>query len=247
MDQPNTPPAAAVPSAPAGLAVPHHTVQDLTPEQQSFVNKFSWRALFLNAIYCFCMGLIVEGFLFFIPFYNVYMLFNIDIHGRRLSWEKGEWRDFATYEKRQKLMVKIAKIFLVIYAVFLVLYAVLVIWIFTFVFKDAFGAGSPSDIANKCMTGVVAGDTSFYSTYGDPAYASYYTPESEGHIDSILAGATGDRTSSVSVKNNVATTCGLLTTSDGTAHGIELQLVEANSSWMVAGFVISPDATCDDN
>lgn len=88
--------------------------QALTPEQQAFVRQWSLGALLIPQIYFFAVNSVRDGFLLFIPFYNVYVWLRGAVHGRQRSWDTGEWKSFASFEKRQRLMDKAG---LIIFAV----------------------------------------------------------------------------------------------------------------------------------
>ena len=99
----------------------------LTAEQLAFVNKFSIGALLFPQGYFFAVNSIRDGFLLFVPVYNIYVWLRGAFKGRRRSWETGEWKSFASYERRQKTMDKAGIIVLVaiiaLYALMFVLFA----------------------------------------------------------------------------------------------------------------------------
>jgi len=91
----------------------------LTEDQLKFVSKLSWSALAFGPIYFFANGLIVEGFLFLVPFYNIYLWIKGFIQGRKMSWQKGEWKSFDSYRRRQRLLGKIAVAYVAIAVIFI--------------------------------------------------------------------------------------------------------------------------------
>lgn len=124
MDTPSSSlPESPVASVPA--TVPSST--GLTPDQVQFIDKFSLGGLLIPQIHLFATHLIKDGFLLMVPFYNIYVWLRGAFRGRRRSWETGEWKDFASFERRQRLMDKAALIILaVIIGYFIVLFLFIV-------------------------------------------------------------------------------------------------------------------------
>lgn len=59
-------------------------------------------------------GFIGRAFLLFIPFYNLYLWIKGSLHGRQMSWERGDWKSFATYKRRQVLIDRFAVWFVIV-------------------------------------------------------------------------------------------------------------------------------------
>ena len=81
-------------------------------EQEKFVRRWSFGAL-LQPVYFFGSRMTREGFLSFVPFYNIYQGIKGIFRGRTMVWESGKWKDFELYKKRQKLLDRLAIVFYV--------------------------------------------------------------------------------------------------------------------------------------
>ncbi len=114
--QPNLRPPASSSGAWPSASAPQINLEPaptLAPDQQAFINKWSFGAFIMSPIYFFASGLILEGLLvIFVPFYNIYLYFKGIFRGRRMSWAKGNWKDFETFKKRQKFLDRLGIIFL---------------------------------------------------------------------------------------------------------------------------------------
>lgn len=102
-------------------AVPTPPVQvskNLTPEQTAFIGRGSFGAFSLGIFYFLACGLMMDALLSLIPFVNLYIWIRGIISGRKMSWEKASWTDFATYQKRQKLLDKIGIVVLIVSFIF---------------------------------------------------------------------------------------------------------------------------------
>jgi hypothetical protein len=82
-----------------------YTKPVLSPEQEAFVNSRSIAALtFGPKIFYSLNGLLKEQFLSEIPIYGLKMWKDSGQFGRKLVWEKGTWKDFDSFKKRQVLL-----------------------------------------------------------------------------------------------------------------------------------------------
>jgi len=112
---------------------------NLNQEQNNFINKATI-AGGLGPVYALASGLYREFWLFFIPFYNIYLLFKLIIKGRQMAWEKSE-KNYERFEFHQKKLSQIAKILLgIIVCFYIVWFGVF----FTFLFS-----GNGSDVARN--------------------------------------------------------------------------------------------------
>ncbi len=101
-------PAGTVPTPPAPAA------KTVTPEQAAFIGRGSFGAFSLGLIYFLASGLMIDALLSLVPIVNLYIWIRGIIRGRKMSWEKGQWADFTTYQNRQKLLDKIGIVVLII-------------------------------------------------------------------------------------------------------------------------------------
>ncbi|MEN9649790.1 MAG: hypothetical protein RL094_757 [Candidatus Parcubacteria bacterium] len=249
--EPQPTPVAPTPApSPAATQVPTSSpTPALTPEQAAFVKRFSWAAIFFQPIYFFATHLIVPGILMCIPFVNIYFYFKGVFRGRKMSWETGEWKDFAQFEKRQRLLDKIALIFV---GIWLLLMVTFVATAGVSLFQATKGAGSPSVVAEKFMTDVSTGNIHEAFVESSDMFKDHGTEEDfVEYANGRFAGATSTSFNSVQIKNNDAVVCGSFVTPDGEEAPILIQLSKESdhegkdSSWRVDGFDLSEDAVCE--
>ena len=137
---PSVPPVVPVaPVAPAPAA-PASELPSLTPEQTAFINRASFGAFGTGMLYFFAAGMPGQGFAFFIPFYNIFVWIRGIVKGRRMSWERGEWKNFEVYHKRQKYMDKAAVVLVIVFAAYFAL--------MIFVVAGSFSLSASRDRAN---------------------------------------------------------------------------------------------------
>lgn len=205
----------------------------LSPDQDRYVHKASFGAFALGMIYCFANGLIKEGFLMFIPFYNIYLYVKMIFRGRRLGWERGYWPSFEAFKHRQKILDRIGIIFFAA-AVFLGLLSGVGVWYAT---KDA--ADTAKNIVNELAHGRI-----------DDAYRRA-TPYLQSDISKVeLQDLVKTRPEfkdfeSVSITSTdvrseggltTATMKGTIRTKSGAKHPIEIDLEKTNGKWRWRGF-----------
>jgi len=77
----------------------------LTTDEIYYIADWSWSAFFIspiwalgNKLYLYILGL-------FIPIFNIYIWLKLSAHGRKIAWEKNQWRDFQLFKKRQKIIM----------------------------------------------------------------------------------------------------------------------------------------------
>lgn len=75
---------------------------NLTPEQIGYINNWSWGAFLGGTIWPLGNKLWLWGLISIIPVINLYSWMNLSMHGRKLSWEKGNWQNFDHFKKHQK-------------------------------------------------------------------------------------------------------------------------------------------------
>lgn len=96
------------------------TQNNLSEEQNNFINKATFAGL-LGPMYALASGMYREFWLFFIPFYNIYLLFKLIIKGRQMAWEKSE-KNYERFQFHQKKLSQIAKILLGIMICFYIIW-----------------------------------------------------------------------------------------------------------------------------
>jgi hypothetical protein len=88
--------------------------RDLTPEQIAYINKWSWGAFFAFPIWVLGNGLYMWVFATFIPFFNIYAVFKLAMHGRKMAWEEETWKNFDEFKQRQKIMAWIIFVIIIL-------------------------------------------------------------------------------------------------------------------------------------
>ncbi|KKQ27445.1 MAG: hypothetical protein US42_C0009G0035 [Candidatus Magasanikbacteria bacterium GW2011_GWC2_37_14] len=78
--------------------------KNLTPEQITYIHKFSWGAFIASGIWPWGNKLYLWGILAFIPLIGIYVWIRLAIEGRKLAWEQGGWTNFEQFKNRQKIM-----------------------------------------------------------------------------------------------------------------------------------------------
>jgi len=78
--------------------------KNLTPEQITYIHKFSWGAFVASGIWPWGNKLYVWGILAFIPLIGIYVWIRLALEGRKMAWEQGGWTSFDQFKKRQKIM-----------------------------------------------------------------------------------------------------------------------------------------------
>ena len=73
---------------------------DLTEEQIEYISSWSWTAFFGGWIFTLGSKLGLWTIGYFIPLYNIFLIFYLGKNGRRLSYQKG-WQSFTVFRKRQ--------------------------------------------------------------------------------------------------------------------------------------------------
>jgi len=92
-----------------------HKYQNLTPEQIKFIRGGSLSAFFGGLIWALGNKLWLWVLLGLIPFVNIYVWLKLTFHGRRMSWEKGDWQSFEQFKNRQKVVAWIVLAFAVLF------------------------------------------------------------------------------------------------------------------------------------
>ncbi|HTY39869.1 MAG TPA: hypothetical protein VMC43_02160 [Candidatus Paceibacterota bacterium] len=96
-------------------AAPAGTANGLTSEQSAFITRWSWGGFLLYCFYFLGNGLYGAALLYFlgqaVPLLDLYLWFRAGSRGRKIAWEKKIWKDFASYERRQRLLDKIGFVF----------------------------------------------------------------------------------------------------------------------------------------
>ena len=85
--------------------------QNLSVEQINFIRRWSWGAFFGQLVWPLGNKLFLWSLVTFIPFFNIYAWIKLSLHGRKMAWEKGGWKNFEQFKKRQKIMTWIIIIF----------------------------------------------------------------------------------------------------------------------------------------
>jgi hypothetical protein len=90
-------------------------INNLTQDQIDFINKPTIAGV-LGPWCALASGLYREFWLFFIPFYNIYLFFKLIINGRKMAWEKNP-KDYDNFYSHQKSLSKVAKILLGVFGI----------------------------------------------------------------------------------------------------------------------------------
>ena len=78
--------------------------KNLTPEQITYIHKFSWGAFVCSTVWPWGNKLYIWGILAFVPLVNIYVWLRLAITGRQMAWERGGWTNFEQFKNRQKIM-----------------------------------------------------------------------------------------------------------------------------------------------
>ncbi len=81
----------------------------LTEQQIEYISSWSWAAFFGGFIFTLGSKLYLWSLGFFIPFFNLFLIFYLGKNGRRLSYRKG-WQGFIAFKKRQNSLAWITGI-----------------------------------------------------------------------------------------------------------------------------------------
>lgn len=233
-------------SVPTQTPVTPSAGQSLTAEQQAFINHFSWGAIFFTPIYYFATHLIKYGFLMLIPFYNIYLYFKGIFKARKLSWETNEWKDFAQFEKRQRLMDKIAVWF---FSIWLVLFIAGISFTIFMVKDSLYGPNGPAKAATTFMDQTSAGDmrSAFDATAQEFKDIGTF-PEFDEYAKKFLLGNSELKLTSFNVLNDEAVACGSVLDGMKEESPIVVYLVKEGEGdskiWKVSGIDLAGDATC---
>lgn len=77
---------------------------NLSPEQIYYIQDYSWSAFFGVFIWSLANKMWLWSFLALVPFVNIYTSFKLAAQGRAFAWEKGGWKNFDQFKKRQKIV-----------------------------------------------------------------------------------------------------------------------------------------------
>jgi len=201
----------------------------LTPEQEAFTKKWSWGAFAMPNIYFFVSGLMKEGIYSLIPFLNIYIWVKGIFRGRRMSWERGEWKNWDVYVKRQKIVDKIGIVVLAVAAVILIP-AIVLPFYFTQpavrsanMFFEDIAAGQVEKAYNEATPGFreLGPLDEFEQFINENSYMKRYAESSF---------------SSRSFSGGIATLTGKITTQEGEKYPVEVDLQKIDGVWRVDGF-----------
>lgn len=78
--------------------------KNLSIEQIKFICNWSMGAFFGQPIWSFGNKLYLWGLGSFIPLFNIYVWIKVCISGRQMAWEKGGWKSFEQFKKRQTIV-----------------------------------------------------------------------------------------------------------------------------------------------
>lgn len=92
----------------------------LTTEQIEYISKWSWGAFLGGIIWPLGNGLWLWALLRIIPLVGLYAWIKMSLSGRQMSWEKGGWKSFDQFKKRQQIVAAVAWALFVL-GIFLVL------------------------------------------------------------------------------------------------------------------------------
>ncbi len=218
--------------------------QMLTPEQNDFINHFSWGAIFFQPWHYFATNLILYGFLImFIPVYNIYLYFKGIFSARKMSWETGEWKDFEQFKKRQKLMDKIGIIFFIfILVIFTASFSVLGVTIF--------GSNGPVKVATSFIENISKGNTHEAFLNGSKTLKEIGTEEDFAQFtNQYLASSTDVSFNSIKIVNSKSVACGTFVDSVKSIKPIVVymgkEVENQKSVWKVDGLNLEADVKCE--
>jgi hypothetical protein len=201
----------------------------LTPEQEKFLKKWSWGALVMPTIYFLISGLMKEALFTFIPFLNIYIWIKGIVSGRRMSWERGEWKSFEVFQKRQKVTDWIGVVFLAlvlaasIIPIFLALFLTSPAVTSADMFFREVAAGRVEEAYRSASPGFreVAPLEDFESFVEENAFMKRYADYSFA---------------SRSFSGDTATLTGKIITENGEKYPVEVWLLRVDGVWRVDGF-----------
>lgn len=75
----------------------------LGEEDNEYISSWSWAAFFGGIFYTLGSRLYLWSLGYFVPFFNIFLVFYLGKKGRRLSYKKG-WKTFEQFHKRQKTL-----------------------------------------------------------------------------------------------------------------------------------------------
>src|SRR3989344_4618612 len=81
--------------------------EELSDEGKKYINRWSWGATFFGFWWALFSKIPVYSLLYLIPIANLFFIFYFGKKGRRLSWEKGKWKSFNDFKRRQKVLDRI--------------------------------------------------------------------------------------------------------------------------------------------
>lgn len=85
----------------------------LSPDQLTFVDRWSWGAFLGGPIWAVGNKLYVWAVLGLLPIVNVYAMFKLGSQGRKMAWEEGGWQGFEQFKHRQQIMAWIILAFFI--------------------------------------------------------------------------------------------------------------------------------------
>jgi uncharacterized protein YpmB len=221
------------------VAVP--APQNINNDQEKFINRWSFGAFSLSIIYFFASGLIKQGLFMFIPFYNIYIWIKGIVKGRKMSWEKGEWKDFETFKKRQKMLDRIGIVLVIIFVVFFAL----------ILFFVSSSLSAPTKTANNFMDDLAAGQvqsaydltsSKLHSSASADEFRQLMSDESSG-LSQIQSYGFNYRSAENKDGISEAVMSGSLTLKDGRTTPLEVDLAKENGVWKVAYVATGSDAS----
>jgi len=91
------------------------TYSNLSSEQIKYISGLSWGAVFGGIFWTLGNKLFLWSLGYFVPLLNIYIWVRMITGGRKISWEKGNWKDFNQFKKRQKIILWILFIIFILY------------------------------------------------------------------------------------------------------------------------------------
>ncbi len=183
----------------------------------------------MPTIYFFVSGLFKEALFTFVPFLNIYIWIKGFVRGRRMSWEKGEWKSFEVYQKRQRIMDWVGIIFLG----FVLLASVIPIVL------GLYFTGPAVQSADTFFREIAAGRIEQAYNEASPEFQEVAPLEEFGQfVDeyAFMKRYADYSFSSRSFSGNTATLTGKIITENGEKYPVEVWLRKVDGVWRVDGF-----------
>lgn len=210
--------------------------QPLSPEQQKYVNSWSFGAFGLGIFYCLANGLLFDAFLMLVPIVNIINFFRMIIKGRQLAWEKSAWLSFEHYQKRQRLLDRLAVIWVILTLVLSLGTIGIVVY----------STQGPANAATEIFTELSAGQANRVYQEASPEFRrsvdvttfqkTVATLPEFTNFSSVSFSSRGISSRDGSTQSNLG---GTLTTKDGQTYPVRITLRKIGDRWSLVSFELT--------